>query len=81
MCRSTFRLFSSWKRIKELPLVANTIKHAEGGAAKKLRRLRPDLFVHPKYRHESKRSKRDRMPLRVRKPLLGEDLFVAPEPF
>jgi hypothetical protein len=73
--------FRSWQLIKELQLVANTIKHGEGGAAKRLRRFRRDLFIHPKYRSESKREKRNRMPRRIRKPLLGEDVFITPEEF
>ena len=36
--------FRSWGRIRELGWVANVVKHAEGWAADKLRRIRPDLF-------------------------------------
>lgn len=35
----------SWKKIKELRLLVNTIKHAEGDSAKNLRKLRPDFFA------------------------------------
>ena len=31
----------------ELRLVANTVKHAEGISAEKLRNIRPQLFQHP----------------------------------
>jgi hypothetical protein len=49
------KAFLSWKTIAELKLVANTVKHAEGGAAKKLRRSRPnrrpllgeDIYITP----------------------------------
>ena len=34
----------SWERIRELKLLANTIKHGEGYSADKLRELRPDFF-------------------------------------
>ena len=34
----------SWKKIRELKLLANTIKHGEGHSAEKLRDLRPDFF-------------------------------------
>lgn len=36
--------FSSWGKIVELGCVANVVKHAEGQAADKLRKMRPDLF-------------------------------------
>ncbi|PGT57935.1 hypothetical protein [Bacillus thuringiensis] len=36
---------SSWKKIKELRHLVNTIKHAEGYSAKELRKLRPDFFA------------------------------------
>jgi hypothetical protein len=39
--------FSSWLKLDELRLVANTVKHAEGDSAQKLRAKRPDLFQHP----------------------------------
>jgi len=34
----------SWAKIKELKLLANTIKHGEGHSAKELRKIRPDFF-------------------------------------
>jgi len=33
-----------WPKIKELRMVVNVIKHAEGDSAKKLRNIRPDFF-------------------------------------
>jgi hypothetical protein len=36
--------FESWKRIKEMRLLVNTIKHGDGESARKLRRIRPDYF-------------------------------------
>lgn len=34
----------SWKKIKEVKLLVNTIKHSEGPSAKDLRKIRPDFF-------------------------------------
>lgn len=64
-----------WKVIHELRLVANTVKHAEGGSAKALRKLRPQLFVFPglEDRYVSK--------VRLRTPLFGQELFVTREDF
>lgn len=39
-----------WQTLKELGLVANTIKHAEGRSAEELKPIRPDLFVPPELR-------------------------------
>ena len=38
---------SSWAKVEELELLANTVKHAEGDSAQKLSTKRPDHFVHP----------------------------------
>jgi len=35
-----------WDKIKELRLLVNVIKHAEGGSEKRLRKIRPDYFFH-----------------------------------
>lgn len=34
----------SWKMIRELKLLTNTIKHGDGESAKKLRKIRPEIF-------------------------------------
>lgn len=39
-----FENLISWPKIKELRLLVNVIKHAEGDSEKKLRKLRPDYF-------------------------------------
>lgn len=36
--------FSCWTRIKELCLLCNVIKHGDGDSAKKLRKIKPDMF-------------------------------------
>lgn len=58
--------FRSRRKIEELRLVANTVKHAEGRAAEDLRKIRPDLFILP-----TKGS--------LFTPLSGEDFFVKPD--
>lgn len=62
--------FRSYGKIRELKLVANTVKHAEGWAAKDLRNIRPDLFISPHSILLKPRST-------LFKPLLGEDFFVT----
>ncbi len=57
--------FRSHRKVGELRLVANTVKHAEGKSAEKLRKIRPDLFILPSRT--------------LFKPLLGEDFLVRPE--
>src|SRR5260370_8941912 len=72
-----------WAKIDELRLIANSVKHAEGGSAKQLRELRPDLFQNPAFAHiraEMGASWFDRQePLSM--PLAGEDLFVTEDDF
>jgi len=73
------RTLASWPRVDELRLVANVVKHAEGGSAQRLRQLRPELFQHP-------------VPIEldpgifsavhpVRMPLAGDDLYVTEKLF
>jgi hypothetical protein len=68
-----------WAKVRELRLVANSVKHGEGSSAKQLRELRPDLFQNPAFariRVEMGASWFDRQePLAM--PLAGEDLFVT----
>lgn len=40
-----FDQMRSWNKIKELRLLVNVLKHAEGDSEKKLRQLRPDYFT------------------------------------
>ena len=63
-----------WAPIQELNYIANTVKHAEGPSAEKLRNVRPELFHH--------------LPdsfllaeLPVRLPLAGDDLYVTDDLF
>jgi hypothetical protein len=66
----------SWPVLNELRLVANSVKHAEGGSADELRKLRPDLFQHPAVPSELQRIL---PPGPIHLPMMGEDLFVSPE--
>ena len=72
--------FTTWPVIDELRLVANTIKHAEGGSATAVRSRRPDLFIHPSKREEGDYSATS-LQSRVRKPLFGEDLYLTTDDF
>lgn len=40
-----FEKMTAWDKIKELRLLVNVIKHAEGDSEQKLRKLRPDFFT------------------------------------
>ena len=72
----------SWPVIDELRLVANTIKHGEGGSARALRARRPELLEHPLVRElmpdEAGGSPSTRL---IRLPLGGEDLYVTEQLF
>lgn len=71
--------FRSRRKIKELRLVANTVKHAEGPAAEDLRKIRSDLFIPP----SSTLFKPSDLSVPPKgslfKPLFGEDFFVKPD--
>jgi hypothetical protein len=72
--------FRQWSKINELRLIANAVKHAEGSAAKQLRKLRPDLFRHPLLVDSGlPANSQPREPLSL--PLAGNDLFVTEEIF
>lgn len=64
--------FSSWNKIDELRLLANTVKHAEGNSAQKLHLLRHDLFEHPQVLGLTL----DSTP-HIFLPLAGEGLYVS----
>ena len=68
-----------WRKIDELRLVANAVKHAEGSGTNQLRVLRPELFSNPAYVNIfpdlGKRAIEDAMPISA--PLSGEDFFVT----
>jgi hypothetical protein len=66
-----------WPLIRELRLVANVVKHAEGPSAQALREIRPDLFLYPTLRGHVPFLTR----LRMRASLFGNDFFVTEEDF
>ena len=68
--------FASWSKINdELRRVANAVKHAEGGSADGLRKVRPDLFRHPLLSSSSLLSSPAAQP--VFQPLIGDGLYVS----
>lgn len=68
--------FDSWKDMAIYRLLANTIKHADGDSAERLKVLRPQWFISPSL-------KDSHLPFpgipisRVYLPLAGEDVFVT----
>lgn len=67
---------STWASLEELKLVANTVKHADGESANRLRAVRPVLF-------EMDRAANTANPIwhvyprRVYRPMSGEDLYLT----
>jgi hypothetical protein len=66
-----------WATMNELRLVANTVKHAEGGAAEGLRNIRPQLFQHPAVVDLPEGNFGVALPVHM--PLAGEDVYVSEE--
>jgi hypothetical protein len=71
--------FPAWHVIDELRLVANTAKHAEGAAAERLRKIRPDLFQSPIIREDFPDIPVVHRP--VSRPLGGDGLYVTAKDF
>lgn len=72
--------FAAWNKLQELPLVANTVKHADGRSCDELKQCRPDLFLAPGL--EDRPWPPDilaRVP--VYEPLAGDDLYPSLEEF
>jgi hypothetical protein len=70
---------ATWASIKELKLVANTVKHADGDSADRLKKQRGELF-------EPEHANRAMLPLpvpactrRIYLPMSGEDLYLTLE--
>lgn len=70
--------FRSWPKIKELRILANAVKHADGDSCEQLKRLRPDLFCYP-----DPPEVKNPFPLRpeVFEPLSGTAIYVSDEDF
>jgi hypothetical protein len=64
-------------------LVANTVKHGEGGSARDLRAVHPELFTNPTYTalYEDAGVSLEERVLRamLSAPLSGDDFFVTEE--
>lgn len=71
--------FPSWAVIDELRLVANTTKHGEGDAEKKLRSVHPELFQNPLVRQVDPNTPVFPMPVNL--PLGGDGLYVTTDDF
>ena len=69
--------FSSYSKIDELCLVANTAKHAEGSSSDELFEKRPEMFTDPFIRLAMPERKWSKTP--VRTPLTGDDFSVTVE--
>jgi hypothetical protein len=78
-CHIDLMLFPSWSIIDELRLVANTIKHAEGPAAEKLRAKNAKLFQYPPFRKEPLHDAVLHAPLSL--PLGGDGLYMTGDDF
>jgi hypothetical protein len=70
-------LFPSWETITELKWLSNSIKHAEGYSANKLRQLRPNLFSPPAIRENGMDLFGGKPASNIYMPLSGEDLYVS----
>jgi len=69
--------FRSWALLKELRLVANTVKHAEGDSAFILFQIRPDLFSPSNSVFEN--TPWPKASARVFSPIMGEDIYISTE--
>jgi hypothetical protein len=74
------KLLPQWDTIDELRLLANAVKHADGGSAQELRSKREDLFRSPTLA-KLKLPTPDYSHWPIRLPLAGEDLFVTEQTF
>jgi hypothetical protein len=72
--------FASWSKVDELRLLANTVKHADGGSCEELKSLRPDLFISPHLEKDGYAINLVQI-REVFQPLAGEDLYVSVKEF
>lgn len=80
-----------WQSIKELRLLCNAVKHAEGNSTTKLRQLNPAFFEpqpdKDEYLQEVRTDinnligsgRKDYLPGPIKNPLAGEDIYVKEE--
>jgi len=78
-----FETLPSWEVINEIRLVANTVKHGEGGSARDLRAVHSELFTNPTYTgfyEDAGVSFGERvLGATLSAPLSGDDFFVTEE--
>jgi hypothetical protein len=75
------RTLPAWPKINQLRLLANVVKHGEGGSAIELRKLRPDLFENPRQSELLPDFPQTYTQQSLRLPMAGEDLYVTEEVF
>ena len=68
--------FSSYAKLDELRLLANTVKHADGKSAEELRTKRPDIFVPPQLAKAGQPSIQNPSCWPF-EPLSGQDIYVT----
>lgn len=73
-------LLPQWVKIDQLRLLANAVKHADGGSAQELRSRREELFRSPTL-DKLRLPTPDYNQWPIRSPLAGEDLFVTEQIF
>ena len=73
-CGCSMNDMSSWPKVNEIKLVANTTKHGLGKSSNKLFKIRPDLF-YPSYTTQDN-SYDKTQPMLRKKPAAGGDLYV-----
>ncbi len=76
-----FEALPSWPQINQMRLVANTVKHGEGGSADELRSIRPELCFEPfpaeYYEHLGIDTNARIAGAGSAAPLAGDDFFVT----
>ena len=75
----------SWSKIKELKLLANAVKHGDGGSCEALKKVRPDFLIRPADKKLYMKADMDcssRKPdLPVIGPLAGQGIYVEQDDF
>lgn len=72
---------ASWSKIEQLRLLANSVKHGEGGSLVKLRNIRPDIFRNPDLNELFPNDSDLCLVVDVRLPMAGEDIYVTTQIF
>ncbi|WP_252836615.1 hypothetical protein [Burkholderia glumae] len=67
---------STWSTIDQLRILANTVKHADGGAGDQLKARRPEFFA-PQHAKTEMVAMPFRYTRSVYRPMSGEDLYLT----